>query len=85
LGLAVPAGDSPIIPVPIGSDDETFAAYHTLLSEGIYVNPVTHPAVPRGEGILRLSLRATHTQLCLTRLFAAFHKLSRHRAATRIA
>ena len=29
---------------------------------GVYVNAVAYPAVPRGQGVLRLSVMATHTE-----------------------
>ncbi|MCB0367055.1 MAG: pyridoxal phosphate-dependent aminotransferase family protein [Bdellovibrionaceae bacterium] len=56
----VPGGDTPIIPVPVGGDVRTLMAGRKLLDLGVYVNSVLFPAVPKGQGILRLSLSATH-------------------------
>jgi len=33
-----------------------------LLSDGIFVNPVVSPAVPKNDSLIRYSLMATHTK-----------------------
>jgi len=32
-----------------------------LFEEGIFINPVVSPAVPKNKALIRLSLMATHT------------------------
>ncbi len=53
---------SPIIPIFVGDNISTYKYGAILLEKGIYVNPVVHPAVEKGKGILRFSLMATHTK-----------------------
>jgi 8-amino-7-oxononanoate synthase len=75
--LGISAGDSiaPIIPVPIGADERTFAVIKALLAEGVYVNPVISPAVPEGHSMLRTSYTATHTQEQLDFALSGFKKV----------
>ncbi len=54
--------EAPIIPIFVGEDIRTYAFASTLIRNGVYVNPVVHPAVELGKGILRFSLMATHTK-----------------------
>lgn len=54
--------DTPIIPIFIGEDIKTYIYSTMLMQEGIYVNPIVHPAVAKGQSILRFSLMATHTK-----------------------
>ena len=42
-------------------EDATAAAWRAAFDGGVYVNAVAYPAVPRGQGVLRLSVMATHT------------------------
>ncbi len=53
---------SPIIPIFIGNDINTFVYSSMLLKNGVYVNPVVHPAVEKDRGILRFSLMTNHTK-----------------------
>jgi len=53
--------ESPIIPIFVGENVKTYAFASVLIKNGLYVNPVVHPAVEEGKGILRFSLMATHT------------------------
>lgn len=72
LGFEVPPGDSPIIPVTIGSDLQTLMAGRKLFDEGCFVHSVLYPAVPKGQGIVRVSLNAPHTDEDLDRLSQGF-------------
>jgi 8-amino-7-oxononanoate synthase len=54
--------DTPIIPIFIGEEIKTYTYSAMLLAEGVYVNPIVHPAVAKGQSILRFSLMATHTK-----------------------
>ncbi|NOR88362.1 MAG: aminotransferase class I/II-fold pyridoxal phosphate-dependent enzyme, partial [Bacteroidales bacterium] len=53
--------ETPIIPIFVGESVKTYAFASTLIENGVYVNPVVHPAVESGKSILRFSLMATHT------------------------
>ncbi|MBP8960170.1 MAG: aminotransferase class I/II-fold pyridoxal phosphate-dependent enzyme [Bacteroidales bacterium] len=53
--------ESPIIPLFIRDDTKTLKLTQMLLSEGVFVNPVVSPAVPKENSLIRFSLMATHT------------------------
>jgi 8-amino-7-oxononanoate synthase len=53
--------ETPIIPIFVGENVKTYAFASVLIKNGLYVNPVVHPAVEVGKAILRFSLMATHT------------------------
>lgn len=55
-------GQTPIIPIFIGDEIKTYTYSTLLLAEGVYVNPIVHPAVAKGQAILRFSIMATHTK-----------------------
>lgn len=54
--------ETPIIPIFVGDAVKTYTFASILLNNGVYVNPVVHPAVEEGKSILRFSLMATHTK-----------------------
>jgi 8-amino-7-oxononanoate synthase len=54
-------GDGAVIAVPTGADEVTGPAWKLAFEAGVYTNAVTYPAVPRGRGVLRMTLMATHT------------------------
>ncbi len=53
--------ETPIIPIFIRDDFNTFKITKMLLEEGVFVNPVVSPAVASSSALLRYSLMATHT------------------------
>jgi len=61
LGLSVPAGATPVIPVVLGDNATTMRWMEALVTRGCFVPGVRPPTVPAGEGRLRISLMATHT------------------------
>jgi 8-amino-7-oxononanoate synthase len=52
--------ESAVIPIIIGDDLKTFQFSKMLEEEGVYVNPVVSPAVPKGLASVRTSYTATH-------------------------
>jgi len=58
---------TPILPILIGNDYKTYKLSSLLLRNGLYVNPVVHPAVEKEKAILRFSLMATHTKAQIDR------------------
>ena len=61
------AGTGAVIAVRTGGEDTTAAAWRIAFDAGVYCNAVAYPAVPRGKGVLRLSVMATHTDEQLVR------------------
>ena len=62
MGFDTGASCTPIIPIYIRDDIKTFQLAKMLLEEGIFVNPVSSPAVARENALIRFSLMATHTR-----------------------
>lgn len=52
---------TPIIPLLIRDDYNTFKLTKLALEKGVFVNPVVSPAVPSTSSMIRYSLMATHT------------------------
>ncbi len=52
---------TPIVPIPVGGDEETMAASRLLYDRGFFIHGIRPPTVPEGQGQLRLNLMATHT------------------------
>lgn len=55
-----------IVPTPAQMDIRRASAY--LHEQGLFINPVHYPAVPRGQERLRISLMCTHTRDDIDRL-----------------
>jgi len=62
LGFDTGVSCTPIIPIYIRDDLKTFQLSKMLLDEGVFVNPVTSPAVSKDDTLIRFSLMATHTK-----------------------
>ncbi|MFL0246600.1 aminotransferase class I/II-fold pyridoxal phosphate-dependent enzyme [Candidatus Clostridium stratigraminis] len=75
LGLSIGDTQTPIIPVIIGEDLETFVTTIQLLNEGVYVNPVVSPGVEKGRALLRTSYTPTHTKEQLGTALKAFERV----------
>ena len=61
LGFDTGKSESPIIPLFIRDDIKALKMSQMLLNEGVFINPVVSPAVPKEDCIIRFSLMATHT------------------------
>jgi len=61
LGFDIGPTQTPIVPVLIGTLENTFVFWRRLFDAGVFTNPVVPPAVPPDECRLRTSLMATHT------------------------
>jgi 8-amino-7-oxononanoate synthase len=61
-GFDIGNTQSPVIPIMIGGDIETFLFFNKLLEDGVFINCVVPPAVKKGSSLLRFSLMATHTK-----------------------
>ncbi len=61
MGFDIGKSESPIIPLFIRDDIKALQMTRMLLEEGVFVNPVVSPAVPKEDCLIRFSLMATHT------------------------
>ena len=68
LGLPVPASDTPIQPLPLGSPGRAVAVSAGLRAAGILVTPIRPPTVPASNSRLRITITAAHTRADLDRL-----------------
>jgi 7-keto-8-aminopelargonate synthetase-like enzyme len=83
-GAAPITGEGAVIAVPTGADEVTGLAWRLAFEAGVYTNAVAYPAVPRGRGVLRLTVMATHTEDQLRRagdVIAAAVEAARSRIA----
>ncbi|MCP4135234.1 MAG: aminotransferase class I/II-fold pyridoxal phosphate-dependent enzyme [bacterium] len=77
LGFNVLDGQVPIIPLMIGEDEKTFLFWKSLMEQGVFVNPVIYPAVPKDSGLLRLSFMSTLEDHHLNTILEKFEKVGR--------
>ncbi|HNY14904.1 MAG TPA: pyridoxal phosphate-dependent aminotransferase family protein [Bacteroidales bacterium] len=61
-GFDTGKSETPIIPLFIRDDIKALLLTKVLLADGIFVNPVVSPAVPKEDCLIRYSLMATHTK-----------------------
>jgi 8-amino-7-oxononanoate synthase len=61
-GFDTGKSETPIIPLFIRDDYKALRLTQNLLEDGIFVNPVVSPAVPKEDCLIRYSLMATHTK-----------------------
>jgi 8-amino-7-oxononanoate synthase len=59
-GLNTPAGDSPIIPILLGSKERAMEAAERLRQQGLWVGAIRPPTVARGTSRLRVTLSCEH-------------------------
>jgi 8-amino-7-oxononanoate synthase len=62
VGFNTGKSESPIIPLFIRDDIKALTLTQMLLGDGVFVNPVVSPAVPKEDSLIRYSLMATHTK-----------------------
>ncbi len=72
LGYDTGTSNTPVIPIYIRDDYRTVLAWHALIEEGVYTNPVVSPGVPPKSSLLRTSYMATHTKEHLDHALQAF-------------
>jgi 7-keto-8-aminopelargonate synthetase-like enzyme len=75
LGYQVRSSGGPIISILCGNELIALAAFQRLFEEGVFVNPVTWPAVPKDEEMLRASVMTTHNEGILDNALDAFERV----------
>ncbi len=77
-GLDTGKSETPIIPLFVRDDFKALKITQMLLENGVFVNPVIGPAVPREATLIRFSLMATHTfeqlNTAIEKIVEAFRK-----------
>lgn len=75
LGYETHYTGTAIVPIYCRNEVLTLAVYKKLLEQGVFVNPVLSPAVPKGGELLRTSYMATHDRETLQRAVDVFRKV----------
>jgi 8-amino-7-oxononanoate synthase len=75
LGLNVPPGETPIIPVILGSAERAMRFSRALEEEGVWAPAIRPPTVAEGTARLRVSVMATHSPADLDRALGAFRRV----------
>ena len=60
-GWKLPSGQSAILPLIVGAEDDAVALSQRLLEAGLWAPAVRYPTVARGEARLRITVSAAHT------------------------
>ena len=76
-GLDAGTGDSPIVPVVLGSNARALAVAEAVRQAGFDVRAVRPPTVPAGTARLRLSVHADHSEAEIDGLAAAIGRAIR--------
>src|SRR5207302_2092599 len=77
MGLVVLGGQTPIISVLVGDEEDTLNAGNFLFKQGYYVQSVTFPAVPYHAGVLRIQGNANHQSEAVLGLLQALAALQK--------
>jgi glycine C-acetyltransferase len=77
IGLPILDGETPIIPIPVGSEIRALYFARELLDNGIFALPAVYPAVPRGQAIIRTAFMATHEEHHIDFVLETLHRLSK--------
>ncbi len=66
-GVDIGKSNSQVMPVMVNNDARVFAVAEKIQDRGLFLNPVTYPAVPKHKSRLRISVSAAHTEEDLER------------------
>lgn len=73
--LAIPRGDSPIIPIIVGEEEAALKAADQLLERGLLTVAVRPPTVAKGASRLRITLSSEHNDEEVRQLLDAIREL----------
>ena len=69
---------TPIFPILVNSEEKTFKLTCLMQEEGVFVNPIIPPAVPKGASLIRVSIMATHSEEQLDYVLSKFELFGRN-------
>jgi glycine C-acetyltransferase len=61
-GIDIGKSTSQVMPVLVNNDAKVFAVAEKIQDRGLYLQPVTYPAVPKHKSRLRISISAAHSE-----------------------
>jgi 5-aminolevulinate synthase len=86
IGIPVMPNDSHIVPVMVGDPVKCkWISDHLLEHNGIYVQPINYPTVPRGTERLRITPTPAHSDADIDKLVSALSELWSQCALSRVA
>jgi 8-amino-7-oxononanoate synthase len=77
LGFRVGLTESPIVPIEIGTPEQTVTMWAALLQSGLYSNIVLPPACRPDACLLRTSYSAAHAPAQIDEALAIFEQVGR--------
>ncbi|PJA26216.1 MAG: 8-amino-7-oxononanoate synthase [candidate division Zixibacteria bacterium CG_4_9_14_3_um_filter_46_8] len=77
MGFNIGLTQTPIVPIYVGDEMQTFQICRALSDAGLFTNPIIPPAVPPGQGLIRTSYTATHTDGQIDRVLETFRKVGK--------
>lgn len=60
-GVPVGNSQSQVVPILVNDDARVFEIGEALMRDGLYINPVQYPAVPKHKSRFRMSISAAHS------------------------
>ncbi len=79
-GFDTGESQTPIVPIVVGDELLALTLWRELINEGVYVNSVVYPAVPRERAMLRTSYTSEHTREQLDQALEVLVKLKKKHA-----
>jgi 8-amino-7-oxononanoate synthase len=61
-GIDIGKSNSQVMPVMVNNDAKVFAVAERIQERGLFLQPVTYPAVPKHKSRLRISVSAAHSE-----------------------
>ena len=61
-GVDIGKSNSQVMPVMVNNDAKVFAVAEKIQDRGLFLQPVTYPAVPKHKSRLRISVSAAHSE-----------------------
>lgn len=77
IGFKVIDGETAIVPVLIGDDEQAFKLWTGLFNAGIFVNVFIAPATPPGKAMMRNSFMATHKKEHLEKVVTTYRTIGK--------
>ncbi len=74
IGCDTGESETQIMPVVIGSESETLLLRDSLLEDGIFVQAIRPPSVPKGSARLRITVMSDHSREQLDKLASSLKK-----------
>lgn len=82
-GVDIGKSNSQVMPVMVNNDKRVLAVAEKIQERGLFLNPVTYPAVPKHKSRLRVSVSAAHSEADLEQAVQTIAGVLREEGACR--